>query len=192
MEGVSLDKSSDKDNSDVVEQSLMQLFADPSSEETDDNEHHSDLHVLVLTPGNMLEEADVVMTDAELPSVPADNCPAPAKNEHSNTSPAVSYISVDTNISLRKAVKSSIGSPGFSSDYAALSLSDIALLDGPDPQPSDSSIKIPKVEENPFSPDPIEMDTEMFPPLPTAENPVVPQTTVPLPNGLVRINGIYY
>ena len=30
MEGVSLDKSSDNDNSDVVEQSLMQLFADPS------------------------------------------------------------------------------------------------------------------------------------------------------------------
>ena len=65
MEGVSLDKSSDEDDSDVVEQSLMQLFADPSSEESDDNEHHSALHVLVLTPGNMLEEADVVMTDAE-------------------------------------------------------------------------------------------------------------------------------
>ena len=115
--------------------------------------------------------------------MPADKCPAPAKNEHSNTSPTVSHISVDTNISLREAVESSIGSPGFSSDYAALSPSDIALLDGPDPQPSDSSIKIPKVEENPFSPDPIEMDTEMFLPLPTAENSAVPQTTVPLPMG---------
>ena len=124
MEGVSLDKSSDEDDSDVVEQSLMQLFADPSSEESDDNQHHSELHVLVLTPGNMFEETDVVMTDAEAPGVPADKCPAPAKNEHSNTSPTVSHTSVDTNISLHEAVESSIGSPGFSSDYAALSPSE--------------------------------------------------------------------
>ena len=68
MEGVSLDKSSDEDDSDVVEQSLMQLFADPSSEESDDNEHHSDLHVLVLTPGNMLEEADLIMGKLETTS----------------------------------------------------------------------------------------------------------------------------
>ena len=73
-----------------------------------------------------------------------------------------------------------------------LSPSDIALLDDPDPQPSDSSIKIPKVEENPFSPDPIEMDTDMFPPLPTADTPAAPQTMVPLPNGPVRFRGVYY
>ena len=66
------------------------LFADPLSEESDDNEHLSDLHVLVLTPGNMLEEADLIMLALR--------------------------SSVDTNISLREAVESSIGSPGFSSD----------------------------------------------------------------------------
>ena len=32
----------------------------------------------------------------------------------------------------------------------------------------------------------------MFPPLPTVDTPAVPQTTVPLPNGPLRINGIYY
>ena len=84
MEGVSFEKSSDEDDSDVVEQSLMQLFADSSSEESDSNEHHSDLHVLVLTPGNMLEEADVVMTEAEAPGAPADKCPVPAGNAQNN------------------------------------------------------------------------------------------------------------
>ena len=48
MEGVSFDKSSDEDDNEVVEQSLMQLYADSSSESSDDNENHSDLHVLVL------------------------------------------------------------------------------------------------------------------------------------------------
>ena len=56
MEGVSFDSGSDNDDSDVVEQSLMQLFADSSSEESDDDENHTDLHVLVLTSGNMLGE----------------------------------------------------------------------------------------------------------------------------------------
>ena len=37
-----------------------------------------------------------------------------------------------------------------------------------------------------------EMDSEAFPPLPTVDPPAVPQTTVPLPNGPVRINGVYY
>ena len=66
-EGVSFDKSSHEDNSEVVEQSLMQLYADSSSESSDDNENHSDLHVLVLEPGNMLEEADVIMTEVDAP-----------------------------------------------------------------------------------------------------------------------------
>ena len=197
MEGVSLDKSSDDDDSNVVEQSLMQLFADTSSEESDDSEHHPDPHVLVLTPGNMLEEDDVIMTDVETPCAPADECSLPSKKEHSNASSTISQVRVDTPSGLRETVESSIGSPGFSSDYAALSPSDIALLDGPDIQPSDSSIQIPKVEKNPFSPDLREMDltdvdVETFPPLPTVGSPAIPQATIPLPNGPVKINGIYY
>ena len=132
------------------------------------------------------------MTDAETPCAPADKCSSSSKNEHSNAGSTVSQASVDTNTNLREKFESSIGSLGFSSDYAALSPSDIALLDGPDIQPSESSIQIPKVEKNPFSPDLAEIDIEAFPPLPTADTPAVPQTTVPLPNGPVRINGIYY
>ena len=139
----------------------------------------------------MLEEADVVMTEAEAPDAQADKCPATAKNGQSSTSP---HLSVDTNISLCETAESSIVSPGFSSDYTALSPSDIALLDGPGPQPSDSSIKIPKVEDNinPFSPSSLDMDTDMFPALQSSVDLIAPQTTVPLPNGPVRINGIYY
>ena len=188
MEGVSLASGSDNNNSDVVEQSLMQLFADPSSEESDDDENQTDLHVLVLTPGNMLGEDDVVMTDAEAPGAQTEACAAPTKNEQSHSSPAAS------NTSLRETIESSIGSPGFSSDYTALSPSDIALLDGPDPQPDNSDIQIPKVEENPFSPSfhKTDMDTEMFPALPSPGTPTVPQTAAPLPNGPVKIYGVYY
>ena len=93
---------------------------------------------------------------------------------------------------VRETIESSIGSTGFSSDYATLSPSDIALLDGPDPEPSDSSVKISKVEENIFLPNPVDMDAEMYPALPSSADPVIPQTTIPLPNGMVRINGIYY
>ena len=77
MEGVSLENDDDvDDDSDVVEQSLMQLFADSSSDESDDYEKCTDPHVLVLTPGNMMGEDDVVMTDAETASTPAEACPA--------------------------------------------------------------------------------------------------------------------
>ena len=190
MEGVSLEQNSDDDDSDVVEQSLMQLYADSSSEESDGNEHHSNLHVLVLTPGNMLGEEDVIMTEAEAPNAPAGNQLVPTANSQ-NSSP-MSQLKTDTNVSLRETVEPSIHSPGFPSDFAALSPSDIALLDDPNPQPSDSSIKIPKVEENPFSPDPIEMDTDMFPPLPTVDTPAPPQPTAPLPNGPIRVGGVYY
>ena len=169
----------------------MQLYADSSSESSDDN-NNSDLHVLVLEPGNMFEEADVIMTEVDAPCAKADKSLEPPKSGPSSVGPVVSHLSVDTSIGLSEAIESSVGSPGFSSDYTALSPSDITLLDGPDPKTSDPSIRIPKVEENPFSPDPIEMNAEMFPLLPSPADPVVPQTTAPLPHGPVRINGIYY
>ena len=67
---MSLDNSSDEDDSDVVKQSLMRLYADSPSEDSDD-ENHSNLHVLVLMPGNMLEEADIVMTEVNALSAQA-------------------------------------------------------------------------------------------------------------------------
>ena len=140
----------------------------------------------------MLEEADVIMTEVDAPHAQVQEPLAPPNNELNGASSTVSHLSVDTTSSLREVVESSVGSPGFSSDYTALSPSDIMLLDGPDPQTSDSSIKIPKVEENPFSPNPLEMDTEMFPLLPSPVDPVVPQTTAPLPHCPVKIGGIYY
>ena len=53
-------------------------------------------------------------------------------------------------------------------------------------------LKIPKVEDNPFSPDPFEMDTERYPSLLSPGDPILPQATVPLPTEPVLINGVYY
>ena len=191
MEGVSFDDSSNEDDSEVVEQSLMQLHADFSSENSDDDESHSDLHVLVLQPGNMLEEADVIMTEENAPCTQTEKPSAPSQNDLSSVGSAVSHLSLNTSLSLREVIESSVGSPVLS-DYAALSPSDVALLDSPDPEPSDSLLKIPKVQENPFTPDPLEMDTEMFPSLPSLADPVPPQATAPLPHGPALINGVYY
>ena len=101
MEGMSFDKSSDEDDSEVAEQSLMQLYADSSSKSSDDNENHSDLHVLVLEPGNMLKEADVIMTEVDAPCTQVEKSLAPPQNDQSSVGSAVSHLSVDTHASLR-------------------------------------------------------------------------------------------
>ena len=80
-------------------------------------------------------------------------------------------------------------------DYASLSSSDAALLDGPDPSEVPTPLpKVPKVEENPYSPDPclLDLDINMYPALPSPQEPVQQQATVPLPHGPVLINGVYY
>ena len=80
--------------------------------------------------------------------------------------------------------------PG-TSDYASLSSSDAALLDGPNiPEVSTPLPKIPKIEENPFSP--CLLDLEMYPALPSPPESSKPQSYVPLPHGRINLNGIYY
>ena len=84
MEGVSFDDSSNDDDSNVVEQSLMQLCTNLPSESLDEHDSHLDLHVLVLQPGNVLEEADVVMeeVDALCPLMESSNSIAPPPPDH--------------------------------------------------------------------------------------------------------------
>ena len=66
MEGVSFDDNSNDDHGDVVTQSLMQLHTTPpsESEDTDEEDSHLDLHILVLQPGGAIEEDYAVMEDA--------------------------------------------------------------------------------------------------------------------------------
>ena len=93
---MSFDKSSDEDDSEVVEQSVMQLYANSSSENSDDNQNHSDLHVLVLEPDNMLEEADIIMTEADGSLHASREGPSvPSQNNLSSTSSAISHLSLD-------------------------------------------------------------------------------------------------
>ena len=101
MEGVSFDKSSDEDDNEVFEQSLMQLDADSSSESSDNNENHSDLHLFVLQPGNMLEEADVIMTEVDAPRAQVEEPLAPPNNDLNGASSAVLHLSIDTSSRVR-------------------------------------------------------------------------------------------
>ena len=118
------------------------------------------------------------MTEVDAPCAQAEKTLPPSQNDLNSVGSAVSHLSIDTNMSLREVIESSVGSPGVSSDYAALSPSDIALLDCPDPKSSDSLLKIPKVEENSFSPDPLAMDAETFPSLPCPADPVLTQVMI--------------
>ena len=80
-------------------------------------------------------------------------------------------------------------------DYAALSSSDPALLEGPSvPEVGIPLPKIPKVEENPFSPNPdlLNLDVTMYPALPSPSEPSKPEPEVPLPHGQITLNGIRY
>ena len=139
---------------------------------------------------------DVIISEVDAPCAQTEKSLAPSQtpNYLSSVGSAVWHLSIegDTSVSLCEVVESSVDSPILSSNYAALSPSDVALLDGPDPEASDSIPKIPKVEENPFSPDPFEMDAEMYPSLPSPADPVLPQATTPLPHGPALINRVYY
>ena len=98
----------------------------------------------------MLEEVDVIMSEVDVPCGQTEKsrslAPSQTPNNLSSVSSAVSHLSIegDTSVSLGEVVESSIDSPVLSSDNVALSPSDVALLDGPDPEVSDSLPKIPK------------------------------------------------
>ena len=105
--------------------------------------------------------------------------PSQIPNDLGSGGSAVSHLSIgeDTSVRFCDVVESSIDSSTLLFDYAALSPSDIALLDGPDPEVPDSLLKIPKGEVNPFSLDPFEMDADMYHSLPSPTDPVVVMKT---------------
>ena len=84
MEGVSFDDNSNDDDGDIVTQSLMQLnITSPSEpEDTDEEDEHLDLHILVLQPGDTLDDDDAIMEDA-------DTTRANKENQDSSQSPHI-------------------------------------------------------------------------------------------------------
>ena len=206
MEGVSFDDNSNDDDGDIVTQSLMQLHTTPPSEpeDTDEEDGHLDLHILVLSPRNTIDDGDVIMEDARVTGANKEN-QDPSQSSHSNF-PDTVETSVDPLAPLpQERVRhiqiegqAEIGMfdtnplPG-TSDYASLSSSDAALLDGPhNLEVSTPLPKIPKFEENLFSPNPSLFDLDMYPALPSPQEPSKPELFVPLPHGRIHLNGIYY
>ena len=147
MEGVSFDESSNEDDSNVDEQSLMQLCTTPPSESSDEDDNLLDLHVLALQPGNALEGMVMDKVDwfcARLTENPSSLATTQTTDNLSGVGSGVSHLHIggEADIGMSDIVKSSS-----MSDYASLSSSDAALLDGPDPPEALNSLpKIPKVE----------------------------------------------
>ena len=78
-------------------------------------------------------------------------------------------------------------------DYASLSSSDTALLDGPNIFEASTPLpKVLKIEENPFSPNLLNLDDEMYPALPEPQEPSQYQQVIQLPHGRINVNGTYY
>ena len=150
MEGVSFDENSNDDNGDIVTQSLMQLHTTPpsESEDTEDEDSHLDLHILVLRPGVSIEEDDVVMEDANTTGANKENQdPARINTTDGSLDPLalisqerVPHIHVEGHTEI--AIYDANQLPG-TSDYASLSSSDAALLDGPNI--SEVSTPLPKI-----------------------------------------------
>ena len=209
MEGVSLHDSSNEDDCNVVTQSLMQLNATPPSESTDEEENHLDLHILVLGPENVIADDDVVMEEASITGANKENLD-PLQSSRTNQDPlnsvsinldpltrvptpqeSVSHILLEGQAEV-EVFNALPGAP----DYASLSPSDTALLDGPNlSQVSTPQPKVLKIEENLFSPDPGLFDLGpimMYPALPSSTKPSQSQPVVPLPHGQILINGVYY
>ena len=205
MEGVSFDDNSNDDDSDIVTQSLMQLPTTPPSESegTDEEDNHLNLHILVLQPGGSIEEDDVVMEDANTTGANKEN-QDPFQSSRTNqdlpgtdtsldpltliSQESVPHIHVEGQAETGMCYTNQL--PG-ASDNASLSSSDAALLDGPNISEVSTPLpKIPKIEENPFSP--CLLDLEMYPALPSPPESSEPQPHVPLPHGRINLNGIYY
>ena len=205
MEGVSIDDNSNDDDGDIVTQSLMQLHVTSPSEpeDTDEEDEHLDLHILVLQPGDILDDEDAIMEDANTTGTDKEN-------QNPSQSPRVNLNLPDTSpdpLALppqERARHIHIGGQAEvgmfdtnplpdTPDYASLSSSDAALLDGPNILETSAPIpKIPKIEENPFSPNPSLFDLEMYPALSSPQESSKPESLIPLPHGRISLNGIYY
>ena len=190
MEGVSIDDNSNDDDNDIVTQSLMQLHINSPSEpeDTDEEDQHLDLHILVLQPGDALEDEDAIMEDVNITGAQIQN------DQTSPDSPAllpqerIQHIHIEGQAEVGMFDANPLPD---TPDYASLSSSDAALLDGPTILEIPAPVpKIPKIEENPFSPS--LLDLEMYPALPSPQEPPKPEPQVPLPHGRILLNGVYY
>ena len=186
----------------------MQLHTTPPSEsgDTDEEDNHLDLHILVLQPGSAIEENDVIMEAANTTGANKENLD-PSQSSRTNqgltetnttddsldplaliSQESVPHIHVEGQAEIGMYYTNQL--PG-TSDYASLRSSDAALLDGPNISELSTPLpKIPKIEENPFSP--CLLDLEMYPALPSPPESSEPQPHVSLPHGRINLNGIYY
>ena len=189
LEGVSIEGSSHEDDCEVVTQSLMKLEANS----TDDEDEHLDIHILAIQP-NTMEYDDAVMEDVTLTSPNEGNQnQTPSANQDPlalASQESVSHIHIEG--------QAEIGIPAThllpsTPDYASLSSSDTALLDGPNIFEASTPLpKVLKIEENPFSPNLLNLDDEMYPALPEPQEPSQYQQVIQLPHGRINVNGTYY
>ena len=203
LEGASLEDGSDDEE--IVEKSLMQLQTPTTTEETgeDTDDTLVDLHVWVIQPTG-LQNTDVIMEDDELLLA------------NQNLDPFGSNIQLTSTTDVSNECQGPVTQPT-SVTYVLqpiqpTSVTDVLHLEGEptlfevieqalndfsSSQPSTfgqnkSSSTVP-IEDPQESTIKKEMPSEAFPPLPSSAMPEIPAlTTVPLPNGPVLLNGIFY
>ena len=184
MVGISFEDSSNDEN--VIEQSLVQLHASPVAEGSeDDNSPLVNLHILVLEPVSF-DETDVIMEEGDLPNhalQPFDSYSLLPTIATVDSAVSHLHLEGESNTSLYDVVEHLIN------DFSASSHSSITLLDRPDPSVPILSLKL---EDNSHSPDPHPVEAELYPSLPSPQDPSPATATVPLPYGPVLINGVYY
>ena len=177
MEGVSLDDSSNEDDSNVVEPEF-----DTTSHHTPLREVHTKKTItftymyLCRQPGNVLEEDDVVMEEVDAlcanQNSPDETLCANQNSPDATRKTKFSYAcpncwgkrlsSAHMQRTSGSRITLHVVKISIASNYASLRSSDAALLDGPGPSEVPTPLpKIPKVEENPYSPDPCLLDLDI-------------------------------
>ena len=196
MEGVLFDDNPNDDNGDIVTQSLMQFHTTPpsKSEDTYEEDNHLDLHILALQTVDTIDDNDVLMEDANKENQdPSQSSRASQDLPDTDPDPlvllpqeSVQHLHIEGQAEIEMFETNPL--PG-TSDYASLSSSHTALLDGPNILEASPPLpKIPKIEENPFSPNPSLLDLDMYPSLPSPQESSQPKPFVPLPHGRIHLN----
>ena len=191
LEGVSLEDGSDVEE--IFEQSLMQLQPPTTTEETDEDTEDTlvDLHVLVIQP-TKLQNTNVIMEDDELllanqnldpfgsniQLTPVADVPNECQGSVTQPTSATDVFHLEGEPTLFEVIEQA--SNDFSFSQEPTSGQDRSSSTVPTEHPQESTIKK-------------ELPSEAFPPLPSSTMPEIPGlTTVPLRNGPVLLNGIFY
>ena len=172
-EGVSLESAS-SDDEEVVEQSLMQL--DPASGGTSD-EDEGELHILMLNPDSLLDDPDINMSNVFL-----DPC-----TPSGTLGPGVSGLRLEGE---KADSPMSTKTGDYSSRFSPL---DATLLNTSTMNTPVVQIPTIKDEQNPFSPEQLPMEEDVFPPLAANSiNPDANATACSATQNYILYGGVYY